>query len=137
MLKTQLNSCIYKRQNHLNFDIYSFIKILENQFYLMPFIIDRMCWILKKIFDDYSHLIPQINFENAILAVMLFSTKESGFDCYENIDISHFISCLYKKTDIKKNIIQIYAVFQTVTDLFSQIETQISQADEYVRKYYN
>lgn len=126
---TRLNLSI-KNRNELDIDVYSFVEIVVNNFDLKPDIKFRMVWILKRLFNDYHNLINGISYENAVIGTMLFTMKESRLPCYGNVDVSYFLSCLYKEEDIKRNTIQIYNVTQVVEDLFSEHEHCISQSDE-------
>ena len=113
------NTC-NRKQYRLSYDKYSFVRILQNHFNLHPFIAERMIWILTQL--SRNRLIT-VKSECACLAVMLFVTNESKYECYEDLDITDFVFCLYKQPEeCKQKMIQIYGFLENVQAMFGEIQ---------------
>jgi hypothetical protein len=55
----------------------------------------------------------------------LYSMECSGLPCYDNIDISSIINCLYPKAVRKSEIMQIYSLYDSMKDLFFDSDKEV------------
>lgn len=96
-----------KRAGHdvrLDFELYAFVKLVENFYDLKPDVVDHMIFILKRLMSDYHMLCNNMTMENLVLASALYSMECSGLPLYENNDISGFVNYLYKPSQQKAGL---------------------------------
>ena len=110
----------------LKFEIYSFIRIVANNFSLQPYVVERIEYIFKEVWKKHTTFFNTIPYENAVIGVMILANEEfcsiNGID-YIPIDVKPFVEQLYGAHNVQKNIIQIYTVYQNVKDIFKWIST--------------
>ena len=116
-LTYQLNVNACKRTDILDYEVFSFVDIAANWFDLDAYVKESMVYILNIIMQDYHRLFNQCLSENLVLGCMLYVCKSSGYDKYNDLDISTFIKRMYKKEDILKNTVQIYWINEELKHL--------------------
>lgn len=113
------------KEHKLNYPAYSFAHILVNNFDLSNYQKERLLYIANEIWNDKMYLFNVTKYENLLIGIMLYVIAEDGED---PIDIAGFISELYKG-DSAKDVIQVYNIYQIITDLFDQSQ-DISGLDD-------
>lgn len=107
----------------IKYEIYSFIDIVSNYFNLQPNLSERIKYIFNEIWRKYTTFFNVIRYENAVLGVMLFVVeefyKEMGIDLIP-IDVTGYVMLMYGKNNIEKNMVQVYIVYQNVTEIFNK-----------------
>lgn len=107
----------------IKFEVYSFIGIVANYFNLQPVLIERIKFVFNEIWNKHATFFNTIRYENTVLGVMIFVVDEFFQSmCIDDIpvDVSDFVEMLYGKNNIDKNIIQVYAVYQNVSEIFNK-----------------
>lgn len=112
----------------IKYEVLCFMRTAENYFKLTPNMCERVEYLYKKTWSIKPNNFHNIRYENVVLGIVLFVIDEY----YDSIDIdqtmnvnsmSIFVNELYKKSDVKSNIIQIYRVRDTIKEL----ETNVMQ----------
>jgi hypothetical protein len=122
----KLNHSITKRTStKLDFETFSFIKIVENFYDLKPYVVEHMTFILKRLKSDYHMLCNNASLENMVIAAALYAMECSGLPCYEDNDVSGLVQYLYKQEQQRAEIIQIYELYHTMQELFYDSNEEI------------
>lgn len=107
----------------IRFEVYSFIGIVANYFNLQPTLIERIKFVFNEIWNKHVTFFNTIRYENTVLGVAIFAVDEF----YQSmsiddipIDVTEFVEMLYGKDHVTKNIVQIYAVYQNVSEIFNK-----------------
>jgi hypothetical protein len=103
-------------EHRLNYPAYSFAHILVNNFNLNSYQKERLLYIANEIWDDKMHLFNVTKYENLLLGIMTYVLAETEADI---VDVSTYVKDLFGE-DSNRDIIQVYNIYQIITDLFSQ-----------------
>jgi hypothetical protein len=104
------------KEHKLNYPAYSFAHILANNFNLNDYQKEHLLYVANEIWNDKMYLFNVTKYENLLIGIMMYVLADDGED---PIDIAGFISELYKG-DSAKDVIQVYNIYQIITDLFCQ-----------------
>jgi len=125
----RLNNSITQK-NTLKYEVLDFIGIVCGYFNLKPGMKSSVEWYMTKLLSDYRTLCNRSKFENIILAVTLYVCNTSRMAAYENIDITGFVNKLWKIDDRKRELVNIYGLYQNICDIFNGLDPRITRADE-------